>query len=268
MRNILFIALSIFVLQTAAQSYRNTYAVVIGIADYEDFNILSGDLSFTINDARKFTEFLMSKEGGQVPAENIYLLTNEKARKANIILYTKKLFSRAQPDDRVIFFYSGHGAPGAFMPYDVSKTGTGMLHFSEVKELFRSANCKTKLLFADACHSGSLKNSASKSFTESIQLEKSVEKETGINIAIMLSSRANETSIERKDIRQGLFSYYLIQALSGKADSNGDRIITIKEAFYFVYKQTVSKAKKQSRHKQHPILFGDFDMDMVVAKVY
>lgn len=268
MKKIFLITFLAFNLILSAQSYNNTYAVVIAVADYENFSALNGDLNFTINDAKKFTGFLMSKEGGSVPRENIYLLTEEKARKANIIHYTKKMFSRAKPGDRVIFFYSGHGAPGAFIPYDVRQTGAGMLYFSELKELFRTANCKTKLLFADACHSGSLKKNTPKTFKKSLKKEANAEKGSSINIAVMMSSRANETSIEKGDIKQGLFSYNLIEALSGKADSNHNGIVTIEEAFYYVYKATVSKSRYQSNHSQHPILFGDFDLNLVVAKVY
>lgn len=268
MKKLLVLGLLIFSLNISAQTYNNTYAVIVAVADYENFTALKGDLNFTINDAKKFTGFLMSKEGGNVPAGNIYLLTEGKAKKANIKHYTKKMFSKAKPGDRVIFYFSGHGAPGAFLPYDVKKSGSGMLYFSELKELFRTANCKTKLLFADACHSGSLKKNATKNFKKSLKKEVNVEKGSGFNIAVMMSSRANETSIEKRDIKQGLFSYNLIQALSGKADSNHNGIITIEEAFYYVHKTTVSKALKLSNHKQHPILFGDFSLDMVVAKVY
>jgi uncharacterized caspase-like protein len=268
MKKLILIYFLAFSYTLCAQSYRNTYAVIVAVADYENFNILSGDLNFTINDAKKFSAFLMSKQGGSVSAKNIYLLTEEKAKKANIIHYTNKLFSRAKPGDRVIFYFSGHGAPGCFLPYDVSNSGAHMLYFSEVKKLFKSANCQTKLLFADACHSGSLKKKSNKDLEKSLGKENSAQKGKSTNIAVMLSSRANETSIEKGNLKQGLFSYNLIQALEGSADANSDGLLTIEEVFHYVHKKTVSIAKEQANHNQHPILFGDFDLDLVIAKVY
>ena len=42
----------------AAYSYENTYAVVVAVADYKNFSTEKGDLNYTINDAKKFYEFL------------------------------------------------------------------------------------------------------------------------------------------------------------------------------------------------------------------
>lgn len=54
------------------------------------------------------------------------------------------------------------------------------------------------------------------------------------NVMLFLSSRDNETSIERKDMKNGFFTTCLVSALRGKADSNRDRTISAKELFKFV----------------------------------
>ena len=51
------------------------------------------------------------------------------------------------------------------------------------------------------------------------------------NVMLFLSSRDNETSIERKDMKNGFFTTCLVSALRGKADSNRDRTISAKELF-------------------------------------
>lgn len=54
-----------------------TYAVVVGISDYQSSDI--PDLQFAHHDARAFADWLQSPAGGQVPEANIQLLTEKGA---------------------------------------------------------------------------------------------------------------------------------------------------------------------------------------------
>lgn len=255
-----------FVATGAANAYENTYAIVIGVADYKNFAPDDGDLTYTINDAVSFAEFLKSKKGGSVPASNIVLLTENQASKANIIAKAKALFSKAKKNDRVIFYFSGHGSKGCFLPYDATTMGNNLLYFDEVKSIFRSAKCNTKLLFADACFSGSMK----KGLATNAELKKSIEKgnksASNMNIAVMMSCQGNETSIESSSLRQGLFTYYLMEGLGGKANNDGNKYVTIQELYYYVYHKVQDRAS-QSNHKQTPELFGKFDLRLIVANI-
>lgn len=254
-------------------SYSNTYVVIVGIADYQNLSYNSGDLRYTINDCNKLSKFLMSEKGGSIPAKNIYTLTNSLAKKANIIKYSKKIFTNAKENDRVIFYYSGHGMAGAFLPYDIKQNGNSLLnvlYFDEIKEIFQAANCKTKLIFADACFSGSLKNT-SKTVKKNIELKNINSKE--FEIAVMLSCKENETSLELSDLKQGIFSYYLINGLGGSADLDKNKFVTIEELHKYVALKTKNKAKEQidgntkQPHNQNPITFGSFNKNMIVSKI-
>ena len=255
---LIFICYIIFA--THVYAYENTYALIIGVADY----LGSGDLRYTINDAQLFYKFLKSKKGGSVPDKNIVYLTNARASKANIIAQGKALFSRANKNDRVIFFFSGHGSRGCFVPYDAALSYNNYLFFSEIKSMFKCAKSDTKLLFADACFSGSMKGVESKNIHET--LKKEVKGSSKMNIAVMMSCRGNETSIESGELKQGLFTYYLIQGLGGLANSDNNKYVTIKELFYYVYRKTRSKAASMG-YSQTPELFGNFDVRLIVANV-
>ena len=245
-------------------SYHNTYAVIIGVADYEEFSRNDGDLLYTVNDAKKFCEFLKSRQGGMVPEENIVLLLNEQATKSNIIKQSKQLFARANANDRVIFYYSGHGWKECFMPYDVTKRGRNLLYFDEVKDIFRCARCNTKLLFADACFAGTMKESIIRKSTKRSN-RKNKDKDN-INIAVMMSCKADETSLELGSLKQGVFTYYLMEGLGGEANKDGNNYITIQELFYYMYQKVQDKAAKKDS-KQTPELFGNFDLRLIVANV-
>lgn len=84
MRRKLLLLLLLLGAYKMATAYENTYAVIIGVADYKNFASDDGDLNYTINDAVSFAAFLKSKKGGSIPAANIVLLTDAQASKANI----------------------------------------------------------------------------------------------------------------------------------------------------------------------------------------
>ena len=231
MKKLLLLFAFVVCLGSAAFSYDKTYAIIIGVADYQNYSEYNGDLNYTINDA-------------YVPSANIILLTNEQASKTNIIAKAKALFSKANKNDRVIFYFSGHGSKGCFVPYDVTLYGDNLLYFSEVKAIFRCAKCKTKLLFADSCFSGSMKNLKTKTIDNSIKNE--IKSSSNMNIVVMMSCQGNETSMEMGDLQQGLF--------------------TIQELFYYVYNKVQKKAATIG-HEQTPELFGKFDLRLIVANL-
>ena len=85
--------------------------------------------------------------------------------------------------------------------------------------------------------------------------------ETDGGIALLMSSKAEELSLEDHGLRQGVFTYYILQGLKGKADVNSDFLVTVKELYSFVY----SKVREYTDNVQTPIITGDYDQDMPVA---
>ena len=80
---------------------------------------------------------------------------------------------------------------------------------------------------------------------------------------VLAASRANEVSAERPDMQHGVFTYYLLEGLRGKADIDGDNIITIDELYNYV-SQKVPAATAQN---QHPVKRGEVEGQLVVGQV-
>ena len=68
-------------------------------------------------------------------------------------------------------------------------------------------------------------------------------------LAILASSKANEKSLESFRFRGGVFTHFLIQALSGAADDSGDGVISLQEAYRYV-SSNVSSYTKKSQNPQ------------------
>ena len=81
--------------------------------------------------------------------------------------------------------------------------------------------------------------------------------------ALLMSSKGEEYSLEDGGLRSGIFSHFLVKGLKGEADTSGDKIVSVRELFNFVYKQV----RLYTGNVQTPTLTGQFDDNMPVAAV-
>lgn len=215
------------------------YLVSVGISDYPG---TKNDLNLPHNDAA--TMQWLYRENKQAHTR---LLMNDKATVANVKSAMQSLFSKATANDIVVFFFSGHGVKGGFVCYDK------ILSYGEVSSIINSCKSRNKMVFADACFSGAIRDNARVSSKYS---------SISNNIMLFLSCRSNEVSIETPRMTNGFFTYALQHGLRGGADKNRDRTITAKELFNYVS----AKVKKDSKDKQHPVMWGKFPDTMPVMK--
>lgn len=246
-----------------AWCYNNTYAVIVGINDYKNDD-MARDLPYTLNNARAFYNFLVSKKGGSVPRQNICYLTDANATHDNIIRKSKALFAKAKKGDRVLFYFGGHGGEGFFCPHDYDGNYATMIFYSDMKAIFRAAQCTTKLLFIDACYSGGIKMVENPGANNN----KDRTSTKNLNIAVMSASKGTEVSWQASEFGMGVFTHYLIKGLGGEANRDGNGYITIQELFYYVYKRVTEKTQSaEYSSQQTPQLFGKFDLRLIVGKV-
>ena len=222
-------------------AYSETFVVCVGIGNYADWRVQ--DLTKPETDAKSMAEFY--KQG----TDNVIIITGKYATKSKILASLKSQFKRAKKGDKIIFYFSGHGYPGGFCPYDMCSLETG-LTYSEVVKIMASSKASQKIIFADACNSGLLRVDDLNRMPE-----------MG-DIMFFLSSRGNESSIESLFAANGFFTKNLLRGLKGGADYNQDREITARELFNFVS----TKTKEDTRDRQHPVMWGSFPDDMVIVK--
>lgn len=215
------------------------YLVSVGVSDYPG---TKNDLRLPHNDAA--TMQWLYRENKQA---STILLMNKKATIANVKDAMKKMFGQATADDIVVLFFSGHGVKGGFVCYD------GFLSYGDVSASMSACKSKNKMVFADACFSGAIRDGAQVS---------SKYNSMSNNIMLFLSCRSNEMSIETPKMTNGFFTYALQHGLRGGADKNKDRTITAKELFNYVS----AKVKKESNDKQHPVMWGKFPDNMAVMR--
>lgn len=227
--------LALLCLAVPALEAQNHYLVSVGIGDYPGDE---SDLRTSAADAKGIARLYRKNNNASV-----VLLTDSNATSTRIKAAAEGLFKKAENDDIVVFFFSGHGYPGGFATYD------DYLSYSEVLGCFKDCKAKNKIVFAEACYSGDIRGDNRIGHVDPRS-----------NVMMFLSSRSDEYSFERSDMRNGIFASSLIRALKGGADVNRDRIITARELFDSVS----AMVKELSKDKQHPVMWGNFGDSMPV----
>lgn len=233
------------------------WAIIVGVATYNHMP----SLNYTDDDAYKMYAFLRSPEGGGVPDEQMKVLVDEGATRKNIMKNMTMLFEKADSNDVILFYFSGHGLKNAFLPMDFDGHLNKVKH-SEVKEIFKNCKAKYKLCIADACHAGGLTGAKDIGMSSSTYYYEAFKEAKG-GTAFMLSSKAEEISIENAGLRQGIFTHFLIKGLKGNADQDDNQLITIKEVYDYVN----VNVKFYTSNYQNPVLYGDYDDKMPISVV-
>lgn len=216
------------------------YVVAVGVSDYKNID----DLRLPEQDAKDVAELYKTK------TKNVILITGRYATKERILQSLRDQFSRADKDDMVVLFFSGHGYPGGICPYDMTTRQSSGVTYQEIRGILKQSRAQYKMIFADACFSGGIRggnNAASANDKDS-------------DVLLFLSSRSGETSIESPFMVNGCFTSFLLRGLRGGADVDRNRRITAKELFSFVYSGVVEKSNGQ----QHPVMWGRFNDGMVM----
>lgn len=252
---------------------KQTYAVVIGISDYQHPDI--PDLKFADKDAISFAQYLQSAAAGRINQDHIRLLLNEQATMAHFAVALDWLWEVCKPGDQAIIYFSGHGdverrsltQPGFLLcwdsPANVYMSG-GAFSLFMLQEIISTLSIKNQtqtIAVIDACRSGKLAGSA----INGSQLTNTNLAKQYTNEIKILSCQPDEYSMEGEQWGggRGAFSYHLIKGLYGLADENEDLEINS----YELSRYLEDRVKKDvSPIRQIPMVIGP--KDYTLSKVF
>lgn len=75
----------------------------------------------------------------------------------------------------------------------------------------------------------------------------------------------SEGTAEFEHQKHGIFTFYLLQALTGKADVDKNGTITLKEAFSYIYPRVVEETQMEAC-AQHPLMLGKGAEDIILKR--
>jgi WD40 repeat protein/uncharacterized caspase-like protein len=242
------------------------YLVVVGVSRYANSQY---NLNYSVADATAIGEQLRSHQEGlrrYHPVEVVPLL-NDEATKTNILLALKLLagteknlpgnapaalrkLKPAQPEDAVIFYFSGHGmAQGDrfyLIPHDLGYSGprakldesglaTVISHSVsdvELEEALRPIDADQLLLIVDACNSGQvLQTQEERRGPMNTRGLAQLAYEKGMYV--LTASQSDEVAFESAGLKHSYLTYALVEEgiKSGAADSDRNGELFLKEWF-------------------------------------
>ena len=128
-------------------------------------------------------------------------------------------------------------------------------------ELFKEINKANPLsvtVFLDTCYSGITRESEMLIASRPIFI-RSLKQSIPSNFTVFSATASNQTSKPLKEVKHGMFSYFLMKGMEGDADTNNDNKITARELHAYVEQNVV----QQSSGSQTPELQGDKDRVLV-----
>jgi hypothetical protein len=178
-----------------------------------------------------------------------------------------QILSKTNPDDTLLFYFSGHGISDSqektyllasdSLSSDPANTGISL------EDLIASARKKglKKVIFViDACRSSNVTEGKDSDALKSISFK-------GVDqFAILYSSKLGSPSYEDDISGLGVFTKYLILGLEGKADTNYNSEVSFSELSEFVTK-SLKEWSLKGKKSQRPFVryFGEKSGDIVLT---
>lgn len=244
----------------ARQVNDNLFAVVIGNRDYDEG---IPKVHFARNDALAVHQYV--KETLRLPAENIIYLENATKQQMQTT-FTKRLPSlmQARPGAKqVMVYFSGHGIPDSsgkdalLLASDASFFDLQGGGYSREQLLTQLAALDSEQihLFLDACFTGQGKNgraiSEGKAFRPSARI-----RDIPAHISLFSASAADQTAWMDDKTGHSYMTYFMLEGLKGRADSNGDAMIDSNELHQYMHQQIQRKSLQEKPSAQTPEFYG------------
>ncbi len=223
----------------AAQAYRDSWAAIIGIDDYANWQ----KLQYASHDAQSVKDILIQRYNFK--PDHVFTLLNGEATRQNILsLLGDKLADpkMVQREDRVLVFYAGHGATrklasgrelGYIIPVDAGLTNyegsaISMTNFQDISEAIPA---KHLLFIMDSCYSGLALTRGGRALPSQNYLNEISRREAR---QMFTAGGADQQVADNGPNGHSVFTWTMLQGLDGRADLNGDGVITASELAAYV----------------------------------
>ena len=212
-------------------NFPRTFYIGIGIDVYKNAN----PLPTCVNDVKDFAQLLLNRKVVH-DDECVYILTNEQATKEKIYRTLSEVANNLRPGDRVVIFWSGHGATASKKAGKVALSKNDsvlsqddleavfVLSDSELNQMdtffdpeklnvFSNVQNVQVLFVFDTCFSGAALDPSYK-WDNVFKSEVSAKSIGGVNLGILASSAKDQPSLVATSIgKNSLMTHYMIDYL-------------------------------------------------------
>ena len=132
---------------------------------------------------------------------------------------------------------------------------------AEIKKLTQGINAQKQVFLLDACQSGGALESAKRGVAEEKAIAQ-LARSTGTFWITASGSTQFATEVEK--LGHGIFTYALLDGVQGKADSNKDRKLSVRELSFYIEEQVPLLTEQYKGAAQYPSSYS-FGNDFPIA---
>lgn len=247
---------------------RQNWAVFVGANSYDDQKNYH-TLQVCVADA---TALMQQFASNGFSTERMQLITDTTQdnypSRGNILNTLQTTAAATEPDDLLIFYYSGHGDVGGNESYLVPRDGWAAslkdtaISVLRVKQIMRKAPARNKVIILDTCHAGAPIGSKGKTHMSPAFIRHVFEEAEGI--AILSSCTRNQLSYQSEERGQSAYTYFLLQALRGQADREEKGVVTVRDLNNYVTNKVKAWAAAQ-KCVQSPTISAEMIGEIIVC---
>ncbi|MFH5833004.1 caspase family protein [Halalkalibaculum sp. DA384] len=225
------------------------YALFVGNSEYEAEKL--ADLASPIADVQDLASlFRDSSIGGFDDVKELINSGESKVRQE-----ISGFFQNKKPDDLLLLYFSGHGIldDRGHLYLAVRDTRPDLLRATAISADFIADDmdlCRSKrqILILDCCHSGAFRRGIK---GDDQVLTAATFEGNGSGRIVLTASDRREFAMEGNQVLEqaqtSLFTHFLLEGIqSGKADKDGDSLITLDEWYDYAYDKVVSNLPTQT----------------------
>ena len=217
-------------------SYAASWALIVGIDAYEQWP----KLQYAVNDAKAVKNELVDHYG--FAEDHVIVLTDQEATRNGILAaFETRLAQAVRKDDRLLVFFAGHGATrqlssgrnlGYIIPSDSDpgQIAATAIPMTEIQNIAEGLVAKHILFVMDACYSGLGLTRGGMASSRNFLTDNA----RRVGRQMLTAGGADQMVADSGPNGHSVFTWAVLQGLGGKADLNGDGIVTATELAAYV----------------------------------
>lgn len=277
------------ILLAVPSSFADTWALLVGISDYQDLNI--EDPRYAANDAKQFHNALIDRRVRAVPQEKACLMTDESdtdnlPTSANVLSRLADLVAQVELEDTFIFYFSGYATvrdgKQFLLSMDSDTSSTSALNRSAItleaiQSEFEKIEARQVVIILNVFYNNPesrapqtrgrvdgenvLTDELVRGFKE---LRPRVQIDDSSRTATFFPSSVGERAYDWDEEKCSVFSFYLLEGLRGEAADSEDQV-TLSGLADYMREQVVTWSRERGT-RQTPWLDSSGTARVVLAE--
>lgn len=247
------------------------HVLTVALNEYADPEL---NLNYAIPDARGIQEMMKGAGAGIFGEVRFHEVHNENATRDGFQQALRGLRD-TYPEDVVVIYYAGHGeaTENDFyfvtyrfeLPISTARLERRALSASKLRPAIQEIGARRVILLIDACKSGS----AVTGFED--HQDRRVLRQLGqsIGLHIVSATAKDQFAVEHDALGHGVFTYTLLEAMSGKADTDPpDGNLTVREVVHYTEEAVPRLSQEYANYQHWPLVYSrglDFTISQAPA---